>query len=169
MGARKFLLDNAIAPRKSWDQFFIQNDSVLDKEVELAELNSNDTVLEIGAGFGNLTEKLAEKARVIAIEKDKRFLPYLKNIKNITAIHGNALKLLEEKSLKFNKIISNIPYSLSKKILLEILKRKWKIAVLIVQKEFAEKFSGGSKLSLLVHDCCDFRIVEEEVISTHLL
>ena len=161
MDVRKFLLDYNIEPRKSWDQLFLQNDSVLEKEIDLADLRGSDTVLEIGAGFGNLTERLAEKARVIAIERDRRFLPYLKNIKNVVVIHGDATKVLKEKRtfLDFNKIVSNIPYSLSKKIILELMKHKWEKAVLVVQKEFADKMSGGSKLSLLIQDCNDFRII----------
>ena len=161
MDIKKFLLDNAIAPKKSWDQFFLHNDSVIEKEISLADLKSSDVVLEVGAGFGNLTERLAEKASVIAIEKDRKFIPYLRNIKNVRAVYGNAVRVLEDRSLKFNKIVSNIPYSFSKKIILGVLKHRWETAVLIVQKEFAEKLLGGSKLGLLTQDCCDLKIVQD--------
>ncbi len=162
MDAKKFLIEQNLEPRKSRDQLFLQNESILEEEAGLAELSNNDSVLEIGAGFGNLTEKLAKKACVIAIEKDKRFLQYLRKIKNVKAIQGNALSVLknnrENKTFHFNKIVSNIPYSLSKKIILEILKHPWEVAVLVVQKEFAEKLSGNSRLSLLVKDCCTLKI-----------
>jgi 16S rRNA (adenine1518-N6/adenine1519-N6)-dimethyltransferase len=162
MDIQKFLLDQNIEPKKSWDQLFLRDDALLEEEIELAEISSSDTVLEIGAGFGNLTEKLAKGSKVIAIERDKRFLQYLKKIENVTVIHGNALKILKENrknsSFSFNKIVSNIPYSLSKKIILEIMKHKWEIAVLIVQKEFADKLASNSKLSLLTEDCCKLEI-----------
>ena len=162
MDVKEFLIENNLEPRKSQDQLFLQNEAVLEEEARLAGLESNDSVLEIGAGFGNLTEKLAKRACVIAIEKDKRFLPYLRKIKNVKAIQGNALKILKDnrknKTFHFNKIVSNIPYSLSKKIILEILKHSWEVAVLVVQKEFADKLSGNSRISLIVKDCCTLRI-----------
>ncbi len=149
---------------KRLDQFFLKNGSIINEEAEAAELAENDNVLEIGAGDGKLTSKLAEKCNVIAIEIDKRFIPELKKIRNAEIICGDALKILKQKregrnNICFNKIVSNIPYSISKKIILEILRHKWNNAVMIVQKEFAQKLAGESKLSLLVEDCCEFEII----------
>jgi len=159
MNIRKTLADKNIEPRKQLDQFFLQNENMLNKEIQLAELKSDNIVLEIGAGPGNLTEKIAEKSRVIAIEKDKRFIPLLERIENTTVICDDATKAIKE--LFFDKIISNIPYSVSKKLLLELLKKQWEKAVLIVQKEFAEKMLGGSKLSLLIEDCTELSAVAQ--------
>lgn len=146
------------------DQFFLADESIINEEVEAAGLSEDDIVLEIGAGDGGLTRKLAGKCRVVAIEIDKRFMPQLKGIKNAEIICDNVLKILRQKRegkniIVFNKIVSNIPYSLSKKIILEILKHEWSIAVLVVQKEFAQKLAGGSRLSLLVEDCCDYDVI----------
>ena len=150
----KEFLSNELEPRKSLDQFFLTNESVLKQELELADLKSTDTVLEIGSGIGNLTEMLAKSARVIAVEKDKRFIPYIKK-ENTTVICGDIIKLLK-KDLKFNKVVSNVPYSISKKLLLELLKHKWDLAVLMFQKEFVDKLSNG-KLSLIIEDCCELK------------
>lgn len=149
---------------KRLDQFFLEDESILSEEIETAKLTRNDIVLEIGAGDGRLTRKIAERCMVIAIEIDKRFAPQLKKISNAEVIFDNALKILRQKregkiDVKFNKIVSNIPYSISKKIVLEILKHEWDTAVLIVQKEFAQKITSGSRLSLLIEDCCLFEIV----------
>ena len=151
-------------PNKRLDQFFLADESVINEEVEAAGLSEDDVVLEIGAGDGRLTRKIAEKCRVVAIEIDKKFMPQLKGIKNAEIICDDALKILRQKregkiGIEFSKIVSNVPYSLSKKIILEILKHEWSIAVLVVQKEFAQKMTTGSKLSLIVEDCCDFEII----------
>ncbi|MCX6819167.1 MAG: hypothetical protein NT129_04180 [Candidatus Aenigmarchaeota archaeon] len=158
MNIRKTLADKGIEPIKQLDQFFLQDEDILNKEIQLADLKSDNIVLEIGAGPGNLTEKIAKKSRVMAIEKDKRFIPLLERIENTTVICDDAIKAV--KDLYFDKIISNIPYSISKKLLLELLKKQWERAVLIVQKEFAEKMLGSSKLSLLIEDCADLSLVE---------
>lgn len=149
-------------PNKRLDQFFLA-ESVINEEIETACLSGDDVTLEIGAGDGRLTREIAKKCPVVAIEIDKRFIAHLKTV-NAEIICDDALKVLKQKregrnKIQFNKIISNIPYSLSKKILLEILKHEWDIAVLVVQKEFAQKLSSGSRLSLLIEDCCDFDII----------
>ena len=152
-----------VSPIRKLDQFFIKDRLILEKETQLADLHSNDIVLEIGAGFGNLTELLAENARVIAVEKDRRFIPHLKKIKNVDVICNDILRLLKGKRLgkadiQFNKIVSNIPYSISKPLLLELLRHKWESAVLIMQKEFAEKLAH-KKLGIIIGDCCDLKII----------
>lgn len=140
-----------IRPKEEWDQFFLQNGDIIDREIELAELKNSDVVLEIGAGPGNLTERIAAKSRVIAIEKDRQFMPLLKKIENAEVICGNALDLIRK--LEFNKVVSNIPYHISKRLILELLRKKWEVAVLIVQWEFAEKLLRGSRLSLIIEEC----------------
>ena len=152
MNIEKFLLDNGIRITKRLDQYFLLNGEILEAEVRLAGLEKDDVVLEIGPGIGNLTKLLAEKCNVIAVEKDGQFIPLLKNIKNVHVIHHDILRVI--KDLSFNKIVSNIPYSLSQPLLLELLKHKWKRAVLIVQKEFAEKLVNG-RLGILIRDCGD--------------
>lgn len=142
--------------KRSLDQHFLVDDVVLDREIRLAELEKDDVVLEIGAGIGNLTAKIAARCKVIAVEKDAQFMPMLQDIKDATVLHADALSVLN--GLTFNKVVSNIPYSISQPLLLQLLKKKWDMAVLIVQKEFAQKMLSGSKLAILVNDCCDFDI-----------
>jgi 16S rRNA (adenine1518-N6/adenine1519-N6)-dimethyltransferase len=75
--------------KKSLGQNFLINPGVLDKIVTAAELDKNDTVIEIGPGTGILTEKLAEKAgKIIAIEKDRRLIEGLR--KKFFARDGSA-------------------------------------------------------------------------------
>lgn len=98
-------------------------------------------MLEIGAGIGNLTERLARKAKkVIAVELD----PVLVNVlhdrfdktENIEIIQGDALKL---DFPEFDKVVSNLPYSISSEITFKLLKYKFKLGILMYQYEFAAR------------------------------
>jgi len=75
---------------------------------------------------------------------------------------ADALEFLEPMRGKkvFNKIVSNIPYSISQELLLEFFRHEWEIAVLIVQKEFAEKLKSKERLGMLMSDVADVKIVK---------
>jgi len=65
------------------DQHFLIDKQVLERIIEYGKLTKADTVLEIGAGYGNLTAKLAKKAgKVIAIEVDPELAPSIKKMEN---------------------------------------------------------------------------------------
>lgn len=183
----KRLLDMAkIKPNPALDQFFLQDDEILDEEIRLAHLGTGDIVLEVGAGIGNLTIRLSKAARVIAVEKDYTFSGVLKGIKNIDVVLSDALVFLEslrttkgkksgrlenEKEAArstpnrsatiFNKVVSNIPYSISQPLLLELFRHEWQLAVLIVQNEFAEKLVSKERLGMLMSDIADVKIVRD--------
>jgi len=141
------------SPSKKLGQNFLVN-----KRVAVAEaMHAYDkAVLEIGPGYGILTEELVKRAKhVIAIEKD-HFLYSLLSTKlrkkNLELIEGDFFKV--ENSLKTNDIdivISNIPYNLSSKVI-EWLALNKKEALLCMQKEFIEHMlalSGSKKYSKL--------------------
>jgi len=127
--------------RKKLGQHFLTNSDVIDFMIETAELNENDVVLEVGAGYGSLTHLLAEKAgSVIAVEKDPRLYCALSaktnGLKNILLIEGDVFKVALP---KFNKVVSSLPYSVSTKFLKWLLRRNFESAVLVLQREFAQK------------------------------
>ena len=122
-----------------FDQHFLIDAGYLDRIVAAAELKSEDVVLEIGAGIGNLTERLARKAKkVIAIEFDQALVNVLHdrfdNVGNIEIIAGDALKV---DFPEFDKVVSNLPYSISSEITFKLLRHKFKLGILMYQYEFA--------------------------------
>ena len=121
-----------------------------------AELKSEDVVLEIGAGIGNLTERLARKAKkVIAIELDPALVNILHdrfdNVGNIEIIAGDALKV---DFPEFDKVVSNLPYSISSEITFKLLRHKFKLGILMYQYEFAATHGLPAQLQgLFPPDC----------------
>jgi 16S rRNA (adenine1518-N6/adenine1519-N6)-dimethyltransferase len=153
----KILLEKyGVSPKKYMGQNFLIDKKILAKIIKTADLKKQDTVLEIGAGTGILTKELAKKAKkVIAIEKDKNLIKILKkelkkeNIKNVEIIEGNAL-FLEKSSLKLPnnyKIVANLPYYISARVLRKFLEeipqkkqgKRPKLMVVTVQKEVAKR------------------------------
>lgn len=146
--------------KKSLGQNFLANPRILDKIVQAAEISKEDIVLEVGPGTGNLTKKLAEKAkRVIAIEKDRRLIEELKKLfkesENVEIIEGDILKILPAtlniQHSKY-KIVANIPYYITSNFLRTIFE-KWpkpKLIVLTIQKEVAQRIMAKPpKMNLL--------------------
>jgi 16S rRNA (adenine1518-N6/adenine1519-N6)-dimethyltransferase len=131
-------------------QNFLIDKRVAEREVNYAGIENNDVVLEIGPGQGILTRLLAERAkRVIAIEIDKNLIGDLGSSlsENVELIHGDALKIDFETLPKFNKIVSNLPFQISSPITFKLLDYNFELAVLIYQKEFADRMiaAPGSK------------------------
>jgi len=122
------------------DQFFLQDEEAIRDLVESASLKKNDIVLEIGAGKGTITRKLAKKAgRVIAVEIDEMFRNDLKTLPtNVEVIFGNALKVLE-KNLKFNKIVASLPSSIVEPLTMRMINYKFREASVLVPLKFAFK------------------------------
>ncbi|HIE14190.1 TPA: ribosomal RNA small subunit methyltransferase A [Candidatus Bathyarchaeota archaeon] len=134
-----------IHPKKRLGQNFLVDSDVLDRLVKCAMLTSKDIVLEIGAGLGFLTEVLAGRCgHVIAVEIDSRLVKILKKRlsqkENVSILHGNILTL---DIPRFNKVVSTPPYSISSPLLFWLLERKFELAVLTFQKEFADRLTAS--------------------------
>ena len=135
-------------------QRFLRSRKARDQIIAAAELSKQDTVLEVGPGDGSLTEALAERAgRVIAIEKDKRFVGVLRekfsDAANIEIIEGDILKIKITEILPWHKnckVVANIPYYITSRFLRQTLEGEQKPAlmVLMVQKEVAERLMAKS-------------------------
>jgi 16S rRNA (adenine1518-N6/adenine1519-N6)-dimethyltransferase len=146
---KSLLKEHQIVPNKLLGQNFMVDPSVFPKLSKGATLSVGDTVLDAGAGFGFLTSFLAPKCKnIIAVEKDSRIAQVLrervKDVPNVSVIEGDVLKV--EVPL-FNKAVSIPPYYLSSHLVTWLLERDLDCAVLIVQKEFADRLvaSVGSQ------------------------
>jgi 16S rRNA (adenine1518-N6/adenine1519-N6)-dimethyltransferase len=131
---------------KKLGQHFLVDRRVLSRIGDYACLSEEDRVLEIGPGTGNLTEALSRRAlTVFAIEVDPTLTSSLEGrFQNVVVIRGDALKVpLPD----YNKIVSNLPYQISSKITFRLLERPFDLAVLMYQREFAERMvaSPGTK------------------------
>ena len=139
-------------------QNFLIDKKVAEREVKYANISKNDVVLEIGPGKGILTQILAEKAKkVIAIEIDKNLIDKLDLPENVELINKDALEIDFNNLNKFNKIVSNLPYQISSPITFKFLEYNFELAVLIYQKEFADRLIANpgnknySRLSVNVY------------------
>jgi 16S rRNA (adenine1518-N6/adenine1519-N6)-dimethyltransferase len=138
----KFLLRrHRIVPNRLMGQNFMVEPSIFESLGKYASLNQNDVVLDIGAGLGFLTHFLASKCKtVLAVEADSKLVgvlrEQLKGISNIETFKGNILKV---QLPAFNKIVSIPPYQISSHLLQWLFKKHLDSAVLILQKEFANR------------------------------
>jgi 16S rRNA (adenine1518-N6/adenine1519-N6)-dimethyltransferase len=147
-------------------QHLLVDSRVAARAAGYAALERMDTVLEIGPGRGVLTNFLAERAgRVIAIEKDRKFRPFLDGLPgNVEVVYADALKYPLP---AFAKVVSNLPYSISSPITFMLLEKEFSLGILMYQKEFADRMTAPvgspdySRLSVEVYRraCC--RILEE--------
>ncbi len=140
---------HSIQSYKKLGQHFLIHENLCSKIVKIAGDITNKTVIEIGPGPGGLTRTiLAQNPKIlIAIEKDKQFIPLLEDIKevypNLTLIHGDAL-LINLSELVIDSdiiIISNLPYQISTVLLFQWIRIRGKIKsmTLMLQKEVADR------------------------------
>ena len=167
---RVFFALNHTRPKKQLGQNFLVNPETLKIILEAGAVTGHDTVIEIGAGLGCLTEVLAQHAkRVIAIEVDELLYNALASHFSITCepklalqkstnsrvqLHNADILKLELNSLLSDgtgptppvfKVIANLPYSITTPILWKLLAHHKQIhsCVLMMQKEVAERIVAG--------------------------
>ncbi|MFH1192049.1 MAG: 16S rRNA (adenine(1518)-N(6)/adenine(1519)-N(6))-dimethyltransferase RsmA [bacterium] len=145
-----------IYPSKSKGQNFLLRDDALEKITQAGDIKKEDTILEIGPGFGFLTRKLAEKGgNIISVELDKSLMyvakKELKGYDNIRFINEDILKLSYDELKKLTagreyKIIANIPYNITGSFLKKFfsINQKPRMMVLLIQKEVAERLCAPS-------------------------
>lgn len=144
--------------KKGLGQNFLTSRDVLLKIVEAAD--AKDGVIEVGPGFGVLTQELARSSqKVVTIELDDRLLEVLDytlaEFDNVLVVHGDILKTDIEKLIeeefggKEISIAANLPYYITTPIIAKLLEDKLPIKniVVMIQKEVADRICAkpGSK------------------------
>ena len=131
---------------KNKSQHFLKNPGLIDTIIKRAKIRPTDTVLEIGAGTGNITTKLLKTARkVVAFENDRKLARELKT--KLSFEERNKLELIEEDVLQhdlpqFDISISNIPFHISLPVVLKLVSCDFRSVFLLVQKEFALRLTA---------------------------
>jgi 18S rRNA (adenine1779-N6/adenine1780-N6)-dimethyltransferase len=133
---------------KSRGQHILKNAAVTDAMVEKAQLRPTDTVLEVGAGTGNLTVRLLKYAKkVVAFEVDPRMIIELtKRVQALGPELASRLEVIHGDVLRanwpfFDVFVANIPYQISSPLLFRLLAHRpaFRSAVIMFQREFAQR------------------------------
>lgn len=147
-----------IKAKKRFGQNFLIDDNILSNIVNVANLSSNDLIIEIGPGLGNLTVYLLQTdSYCLLIEIDKNMIDILNDRfelkkEKYTLINNDVLELnldeiVEDLEKKLNKkfekvkVVANLPYYITTPIIFKLLQDSKKIndIIVMVQKEVAER------------------------------
>ena len=144
---RKIMEEHGFSFSKALGQNFLIDGNIVRKIADLAEVGEGDRVIEIGPGFGTLTEELLLRgADVVAVEKDERLAPVLSDTLagyNYRLILGDALKIDWSELVETEreaKVVANLPYYITTPILTSLI--EYNCSVLSDghdQKEVAER------------------------------
>lgn len=127
--------------RPKLGQHFLRDARFAQRAVEAAGLTPDDIVLEVGPGKGVLTRLLAATgAKVVAVELDEELADKL-DVPGVELIRGDAVQV---DLPPFTACVSNLPYQISSPFLFRLLERDFRVAVLLLQKEFAERLVAAT-------------------------
>lgn len=175
---RESLEHHGLMAKKAFGQHFLLDLNITRKIVRLGGPFDGDVVIEVGPGPGGLTRTLleTEAVKILAVEKDSRFIELLSELKPVygnrfEVFEGDALKvderalLAEQESLSDRKahIVSNLPYNVGTPLLVKWLTGPWRPAsmTLMFQLEVALRIVAPvgdddyGRLSVLAQVLCD--------------
>jgi 16S rRNA (adenine1518-N6/adenine1519-N6)-dimethyltransferase len=176
---RDSLAAHGLLAKKSFGQHFLLDLNVTRKIARLAGPLEASAVIEVGPGPGGLTRALLEAgARVIAIEKDRRFLPLLAEL---TSAAEGRLEVLEADALEVDearvladlapglpaRIVANLPYNVGVPLLIKWLREagRFESLTLMFQKEVAARIAAHpgqadyGRLSVIAQAVADCAVV----------
>jgi 16S rRNA (adenine1518-N6/adenine1519-N6)-dimethyltransferase len=140
-----------LLPKRSWGQNFLGDPNILGRIAEACEVRPGDTVVELGAGLGHLTDQLlATGAKVVAVERDREMAAVLREVfadrPGLTLVEANATTCdIRELAGARCAVVGNLPYHLSSEIIFHCLAQRADITrmVFTLQAEFAERLAAG--------------------------
>lgn len=148
---RQMLERAGVHPSKKMGQSFLTDPGPLGRIAHLVGEASGETILEVGAGTGNLTGHLADLGtQVVALERDRRLVDVLarrfESVDAVTVVAGDALHLPLKRRLAPGRVTvaGNIPYSITGEIIRHLGDDQPAVgrAVLTVQKEVADRLAA---------------------------
>ena len=146
-------MQHNIKPNKKLGQNFLINSYTINTIIEILNISEDDLVLEVGPGQGALTKHIITKTKnYVGIEKDRKLCDFLLDeykgtvdIRNEDILKTQLNKIYKEKY----RVIGNIPYNISTKLLMRCLENKDYInsVYFMMQKEFVDRIISdhGSK------------------------
>lgn len=139
--------------RQALGQHFLANEGVLRKIAAAIAPRPEDLIVEIGPGKGALTRLLAAGAgRVVAVEKDERLVPGLREAMpaNVEIVPGDILRtdlaaIGAKAGVRALRLVGNVPYSISSPLLFWVLDERALLSdcVFLLQKEVAARVTAG--------------------------
>jgi len=164
--------------KKKFGQNFLTDANILRKIVDVAGLNKDVSVIEVGPGIGALTEYIARDAnKVVAYEIDHTLIPILEEVMvpydNVKVINEDILKadvkaMIQTEMPKAIEIavVANLPYYITTPILMGLIEARLPIDryIVMMQLEVARRLSASPKtkdynaLSIAVQYYCDVDI-----------
>jgi 16S rRNA (adenine1518-N6/adenine1519-N6)-dimethyltransferase len=160
------LQEAGLRPSRDRGQSFLKDELVAGRQVLAAEVAPGDRVLEVGGGLGVLTRELSKQgARVLVVEIEPSLVKKLKEerLDGVQVVLGDALTADLGKP---DKVVANIPYSISSPLLERLAGLTASVMVLMVQAEVAERLAAGpgskgwSRLAAVVRRTYDVEILE---------
>ncbi len=149
---RKNIEINNFKIKKKFGQNFIIDNNIINKIINLSNIDQETLVIEIGPGMGALTNELVKKAKqVVCYEIDEGLKPVLEqiNVSNLEIIYEDFLKRdikkdLEKYSYQKLYVVANLPYYITTPILLKIIENNINVdkIVVMVQKEVGDRFKA---------------------------
>lgn len=146
---KKLFKQHRLAPKKWMGQNLLVDDRYLQKIIDAAGVEPGETIVEIGAGLGDLTACLAQEAATVrAIEVDSGFVRILEdrfaNEPNVEVIHADALKVDFSQLMKNGgklRVVANLPYSISSRLLFSFCENRERFLSLhiLLQQEVAQR------------------------------
>ena len=150
-----------IKPSKKYGQNFLIDTRVVRKMCAAAELNAEDFVVEVGPGWGTLTQEISRRVKkMIAVEIDTRMFRVVQELmamhRNVELVQGDILKYSNRELVKKTKIadrqflfssddsykvVASLPYSITSALLRKFTEEEPRpvLCVFLVQKEVAER------------------------------
>ncbi|MBU2028849.1 ribosomal RNA small subunit methyltransferase A, partial [Patescibacteria group bacterium] len=170
---------NTPVAKKALGQNFLTDQTVVQLMIEALDVQSNDTIIEIGSGTGAVTKPLAQvcqakDAHLTAVEFDIDLIPLLESAvpqtDQVTIINANILNFLEDFKVPKNnsfKIIGSLPYNITSPLLHQLIKYhpQPETIIVLIQKEVAQKICDqpphSNYLSVFVQTFYEAKILKE--------